>query len=93
MTVGELYKGAYKAAWGPARFAKLEEWLGDILVVNYEPAVGRVWGSISAAVEAIGRAVLANDLWIAATCLVHEVPLMTFNRKDFEHVPDLRLVP
>lgn len=93
VTVGEILKGAYKAAWGPARIAKMERWLSDVTVLDYEPAVARVWGYISAEVERIGRPVLANDLWIAATCIARSLPLMTLNRRDFEHVPDLRLVP
>ena len=93
VTVGELYKGAYKAQWGAARVTRLDNWLGRALVLEYEPSVGRVWGFISAEVERIGRPVLANDLWVAACCLAHDMPLMTFNRRDFEHVPDLRLLP
>ena len=33
------------------------------------------------------------DALIAATALVHELPLMTRNRKHFERVPGLSLVP
>lgn len=93
VTVGEFYKGAYKAGWGPARLTKLDNWLARAPVLEYETAVGRAWGFISAEVERIGRPVLANDLWVAACCLAYDLPLMTFNRRDFEHIPDLRLLP
>ena len=31
-----------------------------------------------------GRPRPVNDTWIAACCLVHDLPLATFNTKDFE---------
>ena len=33
------------------------------------------------------------DLLIAATALVHDLTLLTFNRRHFERIPDLRLYP
>lgn len=32
-----------------------------------------------------------NDLRIAATCVAHEVPLITRNVRDFEDIPDLQM--
>jgi predicted nucleic acid-binding protein len=32
------------------------------------------------------------DLLIATTCLYHEAPLLTRNRRHFERVPGLRLL-
>ncbi|MFN2526295.1 MAG: type II toxin-antitoxin system VapC family toxin [Actinomycetota bacterium] len=93
VTVGETFKGAFKASWGPARLARMEDWLSRITILDYEPAIARVWGYIAAQVEKVGRPVLANDLWVAASCIARDLPLMTFNRRDFEHVPGLRLIP
>lgn len=45
--------------------------------------------------QARGRPRPINDMWIAACCLVEDVPLATLNRKDFEDFAEhdgLRLI-
>ena len=40
-----------------------------------------------------GQTVAPNDLWIATCAIHHSVALLTNNRKHFEMIPDLQLVP
>jgi predicted nucleic acid-binding protein len=53
-------------------------------VLPYAKAVAARWGEIQAYAQQRGRPRPANDRWIAACCLVRELPLLTFNTKDFE---------
>jgi toxin FitB len=46
--------------------------------------ISQEWGRTSADARRRVRPWPANDTWIAACCLVHGLPLTTFNRKDFE---------
>jgi tRNA(fMet)-specific endonuclease VapC len=39
-----------------------------------------------------GQLVGANDLWIAATAIAHDLPLLTRNEREFRRVPGLRVV-
>lgn len=67
-----------------------------VIEATFEPlpmdaAVARAWGRLAAAVVSRGgkprrRAV---DLAIAATAVVHNVPLLTRNPKDFALIADL----
>ena len=41
------------------------------------------WGEIQDYAQLRGRPRPANDSWIAACCLVRELPLATFNIKDY----------
>ncbi len=93
VTVGEFYRGAFRRGWGPQRIAKLESWLRNVVVLPYNFEVGRSWGRLVAQMERVGRPMQANDAWIAACCLTWGLPLMTLNRRHFEHVPDLRVLP
>jgi hypothetical protein len=43
-----------------------------------------MWGEISAHAARRGRLRPQNDTWIAACCLVYDLPLATLNVKDFE---------
>lgn len=47
-------------------------------------AVSRRRGELSASAEHRGRPRPIHDTWIAACCLVHELPLATLNIKDFD---------
>jgi predicted nucleic acid-binding protein len=93
VTVGELYKGAYKAGWGPRRIATLEQWLRTVLVLPYDGEVARRWGQLVAEMERMGNSLPANDSWIAACCLARDLPLLTLNRRHFERIPGLALLP
>ncbi len=33
-----------------------------------------------------------NDIYIAATAMVHDLELMTLNRKDFERIENLKII-
>ena len=91
VTVGELFKGAFKAGWGQRRIEALETWLRKVVVLPYTGEVSRAWGRVCASCEAKGVRIAANDAWIAACCLSSDLPLMTLNRRHFEAVEGLRL--
>ncbi len=47
---------------------------------------------ISRLLRQTGMAIGDNDLWVAATALERELPLVTRNLRHYERVPDLRIV-
>jgi predicted nucleic acid-binding protein len=57
--------------------------LAELVVLPYDQHVATRWGEIQAYAQLRGRPRPANDSWIAACCLVRELPLATFNIKDF----------
>ncbi len=93
VTVGEFYKGATKRKWGARRLAELEGWMRKVLVLPYNANVSQRWGEIQAKSEEIGRKVPDNDAWIAACCLAHGLSLVTLNRKHFDLIEGITLVP
>jgi predicted nucleic acid-binding protein len=52
-------------------------------VLQYDEAVAGKWGQLQARAQRRGRPRPHNDTWIAACCLVDELPLATLNTKDF----------
>ena len=60
------------------------DWLGRAVVLPYDERVAWKWGQLSVQAERPGRARPINDSWIAACCLVADLPLATLNLKDFE---------
>ena len=47
VTVGELFRGAAHARWGPRRIATLTSWLKEVPAIPGDPIVARRWGEIT----------------------------------------------
>lgn len=62
----------------------------ELLMVNRR--VADRFAEISRQLRREGRLIGANDLWIAAVSLVHELPLVTGNVEHFQRVPDLQVI-
>jgi predicted nucleic acid-binding protein len=92
VTVGELFRGAVHARWGSRRIATLTSWLKEVPAIPGDPLVARRWGELTGSALRAGRPLPANDAWIAACCLVHDVPLATYNRRDFERIDKLEII-
>jgi predicted nucleic acid-binding protein len=69
---------------GPAQLGAMRTFLSQLLVVPYDQQVAARWGELQAAGQLRGRPRPVNDSWIAACCLARDLPLATFNAKDFE---------
>jgi predicted nucleic acid-binding protein len=83
VTVGELTKWTVIRRWGPTSVARLRSLLDGLLVLPYDTRVAARWGELQAYAQLRGRPRPVNDTWIAACCLVRELPLATFNTKDY----------
>jgi predicted nucleic acid-binding protein len=81
--LGELTKWTHLRGWGPRRLAELRDWRSHVVLLPFDDAVALVWGELQARAQHRGRPRPDNDTWIAACCLVHGLPLATFNGKDF----------
>ena len=83
VTLGELTKWTLVRNWGPDRLASLDRFLAQLIILPYGERVARRWGQLQAAAQLRGRPRPANDTWIAACCLVRDLPLATLNVKDY----------
>jgi predicted nucleic acid-binding protein len=95
VTIGELARWAEKRQWGTRARTELVRWLGSAIVLPYDARVAWRWGQLSVLSERRGRARPVNDTWIAACCLIADLPLATLNVKDFEDFAErdgLRLI-
>lgn len=92
-TVGELYFGAASRGWGQQRVADLDSAIRPYLILPYNVGIARLWGMLKADMRRRGLTVPDNDLWIGATALHYELPLLTNNRRHFEQIDRLVLLP
>jgi tRNA(fMet)-specific endonuclease VapC len=92
VTVGELLFGAKKRKWGATKVAELERRLRGAVIVPYDRALCDTYGRLKAETRAKGITVTDNDMWIAASAVRHNIPLVSHNRRHFECIPDLVLI-
>ena len=71
----------------------LEAALSILPVIPYTAEIAREHACIWAEVQAAGKMTGYYDLIVAATARHRGSQLATFNRRHFEHIPGLTLVP
>ena len=72
-----------RATLGTTASTGLRTFLASVVVLPCSFKVATVWGEIQAHAQLRGRPRPINDCWIAACCLVRELPLATLNIKDY----------
>ncbi|MDQ6906027.1 MAG: type II toxin-antitoxin system VapC family toxin [Chloroflexota bacterium] len=92
MTIAELYYWADIALWGIRKRAELQTFLQEYAILRSNEVTCRLWARIRAKCAQQGRPISVADAWVAACALRFDAPLVTHNRKDFEAVPDLRII-
>ncbi len=92
MSVAELFQWAAIRQWGPARIKELEERLKTYLIFPFDIELCRVWGQVRALSQSKGRPISPQDAWIAATALLHKIPLVTHNPSDFTAISTLQII-
>ena len=89
VTVAELYRWAVQRGWGQKRVDDLRAEIRRYLVLPPDEAIAWNWARIKAIK---GHPMSSEDAWVAAAALRHNLPLLTHNRKHFEHVPGLTII-
>ncbi len=79
ITLGELHAGVLAARDIETRTRRLAtlEALASIYVLPINEEVALIWAYLRARLADVGRRLNVNDSWIAATALVHDLPIVT----------------
>jgi tRNA(fMet)-specific endonuclease VapC len=92
ITYGELYEGAAFAHDPHPALSGLRSFLkGKPVLPLTQPIMerfARIRGSLP---KPVRQQIGDLDILIAATCLEHDLTLLTRNRKDFQQIPHLKL--
>lgn len=77
ITVGELFHGAYNSRRLTQNLARLTAYIASSKVLVCDTGTADHFGRIKAALQAKGRPIPENDIWIAATALQYGLTLAT----------------
>ena len=94
VTASELLHGVHRAkdpVTRARRSAFVEGVLGSMPLLPVEIVTARMHARLWADLAEEGRVIGAHDLWLAATCLTHDLRLATANVREFGRVPALEV--
>ncbi|HKQ76716.1 MAG TPA: type II toxin-antitoxin system VapC family toxin [Blastocatellia bacterium] len=93
MTLAEMEQWSILRNWGAQRHAEMLRFIKEeFVVVNSDEALCRKWAEVRGATARAGRHIEVSDAWVAATALLYDMPLVTHNPADFEHLSGLTVI-
>ena len=91
ITYGERHVGVQKSARPNASQRTLAQLVELIPALEPDESVSNQYGKICQHLQASGKLIGNNDLWIAAHALAKKLILVTNNLAEFKRVPGLRV--
>jgi len=91
IVLGELYKGVFKAPRPDESRRKLDAFLTNVSVLGLDSATSIQYARLASVLERQGTLIPENDIWIAATALECDMPLVTRDA-HFGQVPGLQVL-
>lgn len=93
ITLGELRLGVLQASGPEAASRRLSTYQ---LAQRFEPlpideAISEAWALLVSRLRAADRRIPINDSWIAATAMVHSIPIVTQDR-DYDAMTDIEII-
>lgn len=87
---GELLFGAKNSANRLHNETRYRAFINTCILLNTNSLVAEIYAEIRLSLKQRGRPIPENDIWIAALCVVHEVPLLSHDH-HFEYIEGLVL--
>lgn len=91
ITWGELFYGAEKSQQRKKVLRLLQEFTSLVPVLPMPETAGKAYGAIRALLEAGGKTIGNNDLWIAAHAKAEGLTIVTNNEREFQRIPGLKV--
>ena len=89
--VAEILEGIYGQEGEIKKLAQFEEFLVDIPVFPIKGEIADQFAKIRSHLRGVGRLIDNMDILIAATAMIHDLILVTNNKRDFERIKGLKL--
>jgi tRNA(fMet)-specific endonuclease VapC len=91
IAAGEMFFGVYKSMRVSANRSRLMAFLNSVSILPVDLQVTERYGQVKAQLRRLGKPIPENDIWIAATALRHNLPLVA-NDKHFDQVEGLVVI-
>ena len=92
MTLAETDRWALERNWGVARRAAMKTFLEQFIISPFNRTLCIRWAEAMYNARRSGLPIQTADGWVAATALLHDVPLVTHNKKHYVGVNGLTIL-
>ena len=92
LNLAELYVGAARSARPHHELARIQGWLADVTILDFDDTAARVFGEVVGELLARGAPIGDMDALIAAVAIRHNQTVITRNVRHFRGVPGLRVM-
>ena len=89
LNLAELYVGAARSARPHHELARIQKWLTDVTILDFDDTAARVFGAVVGELLTRGTPIGDMDALIAAIALRNHETVITRNVKHFRAVPGL----
>ncbi len=91
ITFGEIYEGSFDSVNPDAHLVIFRQFLSAYHILTLSDPIMERFAELRASLRRRGQLISDFDLLIGATALHYGLTLLTFNRRDFARIPDLKL--
>lgn len=89
--LAELFEGVYRANNKEHVKEAVMDFFSSLTIFGLNVEIAEKFGQIRAELKTKGLLLEDLDIFIAATCIVYDLEVITYNKKHFSHVPDLKI--
>ena len=89
IVLGEYRLGIAQSRHQASYESWLRQWIAAVTVLDIDDGTTHFYSTIGLELKRKGKPIPANDLWIAALCRQHSLPLVSRDQ-HFDFVPGLR---
>lgn len=93
VAISEYYVGVYRSNNPQEQITTFENFIkkGEIIILDIDSKIAKKFGELQANNKRKGELKPVLDLFIASTCLVNNLILVTKNIKDFKDIEGLKI--
>lgn len=91
VTVGEIYERAFIYPNPQAHLVGFRQFLSSYRLLTLNDSIMERFAEVRAFLRRRGNLISDFDLLVGATALHHDLTVLTFNLRDFERIPDLKI--
>ncbi len=91
VTVAEIYEGAFTYANPEPHIQSFRQFLNQFQLLNLNLSIVEKFAEVRAYLRRKGQLISDIDILLGATALHYDLTILTYNKKHFERIPDLKL--
>jgi tRNA(fMet)-specific endonuclease VapC len=92
VTVAEIYESAYNSANPEAHIQIFRSFLSNFQLLNLNLPIIEKFAEVRAHLRRRGQMISDFDILLGATALHYDLIVLTYNKKHFERIPDIKIL-